>query len=58
MKNLGYRQKFMLNCMDNTDKRYSIQDCNDQRRVAKSLEKRGLIKIVNQNWGCWIIKKL
>lgn len=58
---MGYRQKHMLDFIkrhvafyNDASRIFSI--ARSEKKVALSLEKRGLIKIVNKNWECWQVK--
>ena len=57
-KKLGKLQKHMLNfCMKHKGLHHIARD-SQTRNVALSLEKRGLIKIVNNIYDCWIIRSI
>lgn len=60
-KGLGYYQKHMLNflkkmyALHNENRMHSISREREMRRVATSLEKRGLV-IVNRDFECWTVR--
>jgi hypothetical protein len=57
-KGLGYLQYQLLDWMDKYpfDQVFSIP--KEWRRVALSLEKRNIIKIVNKCWTNWTIRRV
>jgi hypothetical protein len=59
-RSLGYLQIDMLsfirrNANGDKAKRFSIQRDSTTRRVAKSLERRGLIRILDIATECWMV---
>lgn len=57
---LGYLQQHMINFVRmyaNGDRQrfFHIARDRETRRVAKSLEKKGLIRITNTAYECWVI---
>lgn len=57
---LGWRQKFFLDYMNefiaehgDAERKFSIP--RDETKTALSLEKRGLIRIVNKDFLCWLV---
>ena len=55
-KKLGYHQINMLHfiCEYGVNHRYSIARDRVSRRVANSLEKRGILR-VNRDFECWVV---
>lgn len=60
-KGLGWRQKAMLQFIERNVERYcdptrTFSIHQDEKATALSLEKRGLIKIVNDGWDRWQVR--
>lgn len=59
-KNLGFRQRHMLNFVRNysqgdRSRFFHIARDSRTRRIALSLVKRNLIRVVNDCYECWVI---
>lgn len=60
IKGLGWRQRHMLafvNKHGQDGRRFHIANSRDERRVAESLQRHGLIKIIDKAYSCWMIRK-
>ncbi len=61
-KGLGWKQRFMLDWIRKRDdfqggiRHYYVGDSREQRRVARSLSRRGLIRILGVATSCWKIR--
>ena len=52
---LGWKQRHMLSYCLRSHNRHCIARGEESRKVALSLERRGLIKIVDKAYECWVI---